>query len=64
MRLITITLHFRKWETTCIDTANNFIEMFGGYYFEMWREPYEGKEINYIKSLGLPFKTTEQKHGK
>lgn len=51
MRLITITLHFRKWETTCIDTANNFIEMFGGYYFEMWREPYEGKEINYIKSL-------------
>lgn len=51
MRLVTITLGYRKWETTCIDTANKFIETFGGYYFEMSREPYEGKSIDRIISL-------------
>lgn len=51
MRLITITLHFRKWETTNRLEANCFIAHFGSDDFIMKSEPYEGKEINYIKSL-------------
>lgn len=52
MRLVTITLGPRKWETTCIAEAICFVHSFGssdGFTFKS--VPYEGKSIDWIISL-------------
>jgi len=50
MRLVTITLGFRKWETTNVDAANQFMKSFGGGFTKI-EEPYEGIEIPNIKPI-------------
>ena len=55
MRLVTITLGPRKWETTCIAEAICFIYSFvkegdGAEGFKMKSVPYKGEEID-LRSL-------------
>jgi hypothetical protein len=58
MRLVTITLGPRKWQTTCIAEAICFIYSFAkegeddrAEGFKMKSVPYEGKSIDWIVSL-------------
>lgn len=58
MRLVTITLGYRSWQTTCISEAICFIYSFvkdgeddRAEGFKMKSVPYNGKEIDMIISL-------------
>lgn len=56
MRLVTITLGYRSWQTTCIAEAICFVFSFvkDGYAlegFNMNAVPYKGVEIDFVMSL-------------